>query len=642
MRFRSIHCVAPVLGLLLVACAAPIQVKRAAPERVHRVLTRNELSSGELSRPTRNLLFKHHRLEQFESDPAGALKELHAIFADGRLHHDEKAALAEAAFHYAGRGGGAPWFLASAIYAWSYLFPDDPGVALDAFSPRARLASGLYNRGLTRALESADGEVELRGGAMALPFGELQVDFDARSLVLGERRLERFVPVAELEVYGFSSYYRWPGIGAPLAAAVAEDEHSGASDRDLLSPGTRVPITALLRFEDLSGQLERGELRASLEIYLGTGERSVEIGDRVVPLEVEPTATLALMLTELQTWNTEYVGFLRGFTVGAESSNLVSVRPYEPGRIPVVFVHGTASSSARWAELYNELANTPELHEHYQFWFFSYRTGNPIPYSAMLLREALTEAVSRLDPEGLDPALDRMVVVGHSQGGLLTKTTAVASGDAFWKEVSSKPLAVLRMAPASKDLIQRSYFFEPLPFVERVVFLSTPHGGSYIAGSWVAHQLARFIQLPVDLTQAFADIAVGDREAVAVQNSETLLPTSVDNMTPGNGFIRVLRELPIAPGVKAHSIIAVQGEGPLETADDGVVEYTSAHLPDADSEVVVPSGHSCQAHPQTIAEMRRILTEHLETEGPRKVLEPAPFREEEAEARTGALVEAAR
>jgi hypothetical protein len=47
-----------------------------------------------------------------------------------------------------------------------------------------------------------------------------------------------------------------------------------------------------------------------------------------------------------------------------------------------------------------------------------YDTGNPIGYSAMLLRESLKSAVARLDPDGRDPALNRMVVLGHSQGGL--------------------------------------------------------------------------------------------------------------------------------------------------------------------------------------------------------------------------------
>ena len=108
------------------------------------------------------------------------------------------------------------------------------------------------------------------------------------------------------------------------------------------------------------------------------------------------------------------------------------MQPYRPGRIPVVFVHGTASSPARWAEMTNELMNDPVLGQRYQFWFFLYNTGNPVAYSAMGLREALQHVVADVNPNGTDPALRQMVVIGHSQGGLLTKMTVVNSGTRFW------------------------------------------------------------------------------------------------------------------------------------------------------------------------------------------------------------------
>ena len=53
----------------------------------------------------------------------------------------------------------------------------------------------------------------------------------------------------------------------------------------------------------------------------------------------------------------------------------------------VVLVHGTASSPARWAELINELENDPSFRANYEIWIFIYNTGNPIAYSASLLRD---------------------------------------------------------------------------------------------------------------------------------------------------------------------------------------------------------------------------------------------------------------
>ncbi len=592
------------------ACFAPVRVTRVDASRVHRALTGNELTQGEVSRETRNLLYNYDLVERYEKDPAGALRALQAAYLADRILPEERAALAELAFHHAEHGGGRSYFLLSAVYAWAYLFPDDAKEAPSRFSPRVRLACDLYNRGLTETLK--DGKnVEPRAGTFATPFGPVEVQFDPAALRWGEHQLVRLVPVAELQVEGLPTYYRWTGIGAPLAAGVQPLE--GSKDVDLLARRVRVPVTLLLRMRDLPAQLRAGRVQATLEVYPGYGERTVSIAGRDVPLEAEPTAALALTLAEVSIWNTEITGFLRSGLLD-KRTRLVSLRPYEPGLIPVVFVHGTASSAARWAEMVNELDNDPRIHARYQFWFFSYETGNPIAYSAMLLREALAGAVAQLDPAGRDPALRQMVVIGHSQGGLLTKAIVVESGSRFWDNISHTPLDEFHMSDDTRDLLRRALFFHPLPTVRRVVFIATPHHGSYVAGSWVAHQLARLVKAPFDLTKGVSDALAGNRDVLILKGTQAIIPTSVDNMTPGNRFVRTLATLPIAPGVVAHSIIAVKDGKPSDTADDGVVKYTSAHIDGVESELVVRSSHSCQSNPHTVGEVRRILLEHLESE----------------------------
>src|SRR6185295_13868978 len=105
-------------------------------------------------------------------------------------------------------------------------------------------------------------------------------------------------------------------------------------------------------------------------------------------------------------------------------------------------------------------------------------TGNPIGYSAGRLRAALTSAVREFDPEGKDPALHRMVVIGHSQGGLLAKLTAIDTGSRLWDRISNKPFDQVELEPETRQLLQQSMFFTPLPFVGRVIFVSTPHRGA--------------------------------------------------------------------------------------------------------------------------------------------------------------------
>jgi hypothetical protein len=163
--------------------------------------------------------------------------------------------------------------------------------------------------------------------------------------------------------------------------------------------------------------------------------------------------------------------------------------------------------------------------------------------------------------------------------------------------------------PETRGLLKDALFVERIPEVERVVFIATPHRGSFVAANPIAHWVGRFIRMPGDLARASVDVLSRNRAALRARSVERIA-TSVDNMTPDNPFIRGLSSIPLAPGVHAHSIIAVDTLGPVEKGDDGVVAYESAHLEGVESELVVRSPHSVQGHPDTIEEMRRILLLH--------------------------------
>jgi pimeloyl-ACP methyl ester carboxylesterase len=289
--------------------------------------------------------------------------------------------------------------------------------------------------------------------------------------------------------------------------------------------------------------------------------------------------------------------------------------PYRPGRIPVVLIHGTASSPARWAEMLNELQNDPRLWGHYQFWLFTYNTGNPIVYSAGILADGLRRAVTELDPEGTDDALSKMVVIGHSQGGLITKLTTVDSGTGFWDNGFTVPFDKLEASPEAKEILQRSMFFTPLPSVKRVVFIATPHHGSFVAGGWIGRLTGKLISLPFRLLSPLGEVFAMNRQYVVFRSIKDI-PRSTDQMDPKSPFIRSLAAMPVAPKTTAHSIIAVENpEDPKEKWTDGVVNYSSAHIDGVASEFVVHSSHSTQSEPGTIEEVRRILVEHLQEEG---------------------------
>jgi triacylglycerol esterase/lipase EstA (alpha/beta hydrolase family) len=416
--------------------------------------------------------------------------------------------------------------------------------------------------------------------------------------------------------------YRWPGIGAPLAASIRPVEGAAPGASDLVAPKLQVPLTALLRVGHARrGLVEASPLEAVLELHLAWDDDSIEIGGEPVPLESEPTAALALTFTGVPVQEIEIFGFLGRLSgLLAERPPLVSTTPYKPGLVPVVFVHGTASSPVRWAELYNRLQADREIRSHFQFWFFQYESNKPIALSALRLRESLEAAVAKLDPEGKDPALRRMVLIGHSQGGLLVKMQSIETGDRLWNALSRKPLAELRLSDETRALLQRGFFLEPLPGVGRVVFISTPHRGSFLAArQWIPNLLRRFTALPFQMTALSVDVA-RNRDAARTP----VRPTAVDNMSPRHPFILGLQAIPVAPSIPAHSIISVKaGMEPVEEGNDGVVEYKSAHIEGVESERIVRSPHSCQGHPDTMEEVRRILRLHV------GLTESAPLPEEE-------------
>ena len=429
-----------------------------------------------------------------------------------------------------------------------------------------------------------------------------------------------FVQAAELDVRGLRNRYRWPGVGAPLAAGLDPVEGTVVPAYLRVPPVIKVAVTAFLRLEDLEEGLQSGHLRGRFELYTEDEATSITINGHTVPLEYEESSALAYTLEGNRVYDLELKALLSGDLrllkdKARNEDALFFMGPYRPGHIPVVLVHGTASSPARWAEMLNELQNDPSLRGCYHFWLFTYHTGNPVSYSAGILADNLQRAAIELDPEGKDPALRKMVVIGHSQGGLLTKLTAIDSGTRFWDDGFAVPLEELEASPATKEILRRSMLFEPLPSVKRVIFIATPHRGSFVAGGWIGRLAGRLISLPFHLLDPFQEIVVRNPKAVAMRSIKEV-PRSTDQMDPGNPFIRTLESLPVAEGVTAHSIIAVKNpHAPKDEWTDGVVDYHSAHIDGVASELVVHSGHSTQAEPSTIEEVRRILLQHLATEG---------------------------
>lgn len=603
--------------LALAGCslfAPTVTLEEAGPEAVYEELSAFVLSAGELSVGSRDVLHAAGLAELAEDDPRAALDALHAATVADPSRR-AYFALAELSFLIGDEADDQDAFLASAVYAWYYLLGDEATPPPSPYDRRFRWACDLYNGALMRGLSSPDGHaIVLEEGRRALPVGSIALRVDRTGFPWTEDEYPELLAADRFHVRGLTLRLRDPGLGVALIAV--PDARRLQMSLENAAPGqtalAKTPATIFLRVEGDLADAESG-LEGTLELYQTLDARTLAVGDAEVPLESDFSVVLAHALHRSPVWKFSLRGLFQG-DAAVRENRLFFVRTPVPGRIPVVFVHGTASNPAYWAEMFNVLINDPLLRERTQCWFFQYASGNPLLYSAMTLREQLERTMERIDPEGTDPDLDRMVLIGHSQGGLVVKLMVVDGGMEWLAEALDRPLDEIELDDAQRALLERAYEFDPLSYVDRAVFISTPHQGSFLAERPFARLLAKLIALPGEL-QGTLQTLLADQDKVPAE-LRGRLPTSLDNMNPGNPLVKILARTPIDESVTAHSIIAIRGADPddaeaLARADDGVVAYPSAHVEPVASELLVPTSHSCQSDPAVISEVRRILREHV-------------------------------
>jgi pimeloyl-ACP methyl ester carboxylesterase len=397
-------------------------------------------------------------------------------------------------------------------------------------------------------------------------------------------------PTDTLKIGGkfFQTYSTVSGLGAPIAV-VGRTESSHFRQQYKLRR-MYAPITAIVRFSGRQAHLEF--------IDPLNGER-ITLNKHVFPLAADFDAPTALLIARERP---ERLGLSRVLNPGAyaDTAMLCRLQQYDPARTPVIFVHGLQETGASWAPMIDSLRDDPWIRAHYQFWFFTYPSGYPYPYAAALFRQDL-DGIKRAFPNH-----KRMVLIGHSMGGLICRLMITDAGDKIWRDFFATPPAKTPLASDTRKLLEEALVFNHRPDVQRVIFISTPHRGSKLATGWIGRIGAALVRTPRLFTSIYAStkpLLIADPAARSLNR----MPNSVDTLEPNDRFVEAVNKLPITRGIPYHSIIGDRGRGDTPNSSDGVVPYWSSHLPGAQSELIVNSDHGAQYNPQAIREVERIL-----------------------------------
>ena len=424
----------------------------------------------------------------------------------------------------------------------------------------------------------------------------------------------RFASVAvasDVRVSGMRHEFRRCGLGVPIIGSRCVDRgHPTEADEQFFPRRLRVAATVLAV---PGGGLADGAYRLSplgLAYHDPFRVGSVRVGARAFPLAADRTTHLALQASQGRIAAQAVLGVIASEFGPEIEPGLYMLRPYAPGKIPLVFVHGLVSSPVAFVQAINEFQNDPVLSARYQIWMFVYPTGRPIVRSALRLREALGRAETTY---GADPAFHQMVVVGHSLGGILTHMIVSDSGREVWDGVLNVPPEALRASPATRAALDRLLFFHPLPYVRRVVFIATPHRGSRLANGPVGRFFGGRIGSPSDQAAAVAEVKMWNGpDAVRDENFGGESINAIGNLRVDSPLLLAVSRLPVAPRVPYHTIaFRFAGHAP----NDLVVPLWSAHLDGAASEAILPGTHGSEQSPPALDELRRILLDHLA--GPR-------------------------
>jgi pimeloyl-ACP methyl ester carboxylesterase len=402
--------------------------------------------------------------------------------------------------------------------------------------------------------------------------------------------LYTFTPADQFDVHGTYVTERTTraGLGAPVVAVGREVNKDARANFSL--PRVYYGVTAIARFDGR---------RCVLSFEDPLAVETIQVNGHSYALAADFTVPLAVLLASSDPKKLELSRLLNPAKY-AETARISRLQPYDPNKAVVLVIHGLMDSPATWTPMLNSLRGDADIRRNYQFWFYSYPSGYPYPYSASILRRELDAAEKRF------PLRKPMVVIGHSMGGCISRLLITDTDEKLWMELFKKPPEQVPLSPEAREIYTEALIFRHRPEIGRVIFISAPLRGSDLASNWIGRIGSSLVRAPSTLLSAGNSVI----KITTFQSGDLKLkriPNSVDTLAPNNRFVKAINTIPITPGIRYHTIMGDRGKGDAPNSSDGVVPYWSSHMESAQSELIVPSGHPAHQNPQAIEEVRRIL-----------------------------------
>ena len=349
----------------------------------------------------------------------------------------------------------------------------------------------------------------------------------------------------------------------------------------------------------------------TLELVDSRRLRHVQMGAQTKRLARDLSAPLVYRLsTAPRNYWREFVRPDSGLSEG----QLQMLEPYQPGKIPVVFIHGLLSDPYTWSQMINELMARPDFVARFQVWVYNYPTGRAFISSAAKLRFDLATLRQSIDPERLDPALSETVLVGHSLGGILAKLQVTSTEDQLWNSIANRPLDGLNVPEQFREELRRYFYFSPSPDVKRVVYMGTPHRGSAYAKRCIGRLTSKLVRRPA-WEQKRHQRLLDANPGVFSDEVRGRIPTSIDLLDPESQLLQAIEGLQVSPDVRLHSVIGDYHWRIGFGRSDLVVPVQSAREPAAVSELVIKAKHqNVNKELVVVRELLCILNRHAARE----------------------------